>query len=258
MLALAVASFLAPLFAGEPIIFNPVNRLIPPSEGFWFGTDNLGRNVFARTIYGGQVSLLVGFAVSVAASAAGLTAGLIAGYFRRLDPLIMRAMDGLMAIPAILLAIALMSLRQASIENVIFAITLAEFPRVVRLVRSLVLTLREQPFVEAAIASGSSDFKILVRHILPNTVAPMIVQATFIAASAIIIEASLSFLGAGTPPEIPSWGGTIAEGRGYFEIAPWIVFFPGAALGLLVLGVNMLGDGLRDLLDPRIARAIGR
>jgi peptide/nickel transport system permease protein len=251
---LAVAAILAPYISGDPVRIDPVNRLQPPSAAFWFGTDNLGRDMFARTLHGGRISLFVGLSVALMSSMAGLAIGLASGFFRRADVVIMRIVDGMMAIPAILLAIALMALTKSSVENVVFVISVAEIPRVVRLVRGLVLSLRSRPFVDAAIVAGSRDLKILVRHILPNTLAPVIVQATFIAASAVIVEASLSFLGVGTPPESPSWGGAIADGRSYFLIAPWIVFVPGIFLGLFVLGINILGDGLRDSLDPRMAR----
>ena len=210
--------------------------------------------MFARTIHGSQISLMVGGAVAAISTFIGLLIGLVAGYVRWVDAIVMRIMDGLMAIPGVLLAIALISLAGASLMNVIIAICVPEIPRVVRLVRSVVLTIREQPYVEAAISVGSPLHKILFRHILPNTVAPLIVQATYVCASAVVIEAILSFLGAGTPPEIPSWGNIMAEGRTYFQIAPWIIFFPGVLLAVTVLAVNVLGDGLRDSLDPRIAR----
>ncbi|NKC15076.1 MAG: ABC transporter permease subunit [Gammaproteobacteria bacterium] len=233
---------------------TPIQRLKPPSEEFWFGTDFLGRDVYARTIYGTRISLMVGGAVALISTAIGLAIGLFAGYVRWVDAVVMRIMDGLMAIPGILLAIALIALAGASLTNVIIAIAVPEIPRVVRLVRSVVLTIREQPYVEAAVAVGSPLPKILFKHILPNTVAPLIVQATYVCASAVVVEAILSFLGAGTPPEIPSWGNVMAEGRVYFQIAPWIIFFPGMLLAIAVLAVNVLGDGLRDSLDPRIAR----
>lgn len=249
----AVALF-APWIAGDPIGFDPINRLQPPSATFWFGTDNLGRDVYARTVYGARISLIVGLLVAIFTIVLGLLIGLLAGFYRTFDGVIMRVMDGIMAIPAILLAIALVALTKASVEVVIMAIAIPEIPRVVRLVRSVVLTVREQPYVDAAIASGTRATRILIRHILPNTVAPLIVQATYIIASAVIIEAALSFLGAGVPPEIPTWGNMISEGRLFLQIAPWPIFFPGVCLAILVLAVNVLGDGLRDRLDPRIAR----
>ena len=244
----------APLIAPDPMALNPVNRLKPPSAENWFGTDHLGRDVYARVVYGTRISLAVGLCVAILSTLVGLTIGLLAGYIRIVDAIVMRIMDGLMAIPGILLAIALMALFGSSVQNVIIAITVPEVPRVVRLVRAVVLSLREQPYVEAAIASGTRMHKILLRHILPNTFAPLMVHATYVCASAVIVEALLSFVGAGTPPEIPSWGNMMADGRVYFQIKPWILIFPGVCLALLVLTVNILGDGLRDTLDPRIAR----
>lgn len=254
LLLMALIAIFAPWIANDPMKLTPINRLKPPGEVYWFGTDFLGREVFARTIYGSRVSLIVGGAVAVVSVTIGLVIGLVAGYVRWVDAVVMRIMDGIMAIPGVLFAIALISLAGASLMNVIIAITIPEIPRVVRLVRSVVLTIREQPYVEAAISVGSPMPKILIRHILPNTFAPLIVQTTYVCASAVVIEAILSFLGAGTPPEIPSWGNVMAEGRIYFQVAPWILFFPGVLLAITVLAVNILGDGLRDSLDPRIAR----
>ena len=250
----ALIALTAPLIAGDPLTMQPAQRLRPPSEANWLGTDNLGRDVFSRTVYGARVSLFVGLSVASFSVAVGLLIGLLAGYFRRVDAVVMRLMDGLMAIPAILLAIALVALTRASVMTVIVAITIPEVPRVVRLVRSVVLSVREAPYVEAAIAGGTPVWKILLRHILPNTVPPLIVQATYICASAILIEAALSFLGAGTPPEIPTWGNMIAQSRLFLSRAPWTIFAPGIALAVVVLAVNLLGDGLRDRLDPRLAR----
>lgn len=249
----AVAVF-APWLATDPLALTPINRLKPPSEANWFGTDHLGRDVYARTVYGTRISLSVGLFVALLSTAIGLLIGLLAGYVRIIDATVMRVMDALMAIPGILLAIALMALFGSSVQNVIIAIAIPEIPRVVRLVRAVVLTIREQPYVEAAVASGTRLPKILLRHILPNTFAPLMVQATYVCASAMIVEALLSFLGAGTPPEVPSWGNMMAEGRVFFQIKPWILFFPGLCLAFMVLTVNILGDGLRDTLDPRIAR----
>jgi peptide/nickel transport system permease protein len=250
----ALTALAAPLIAGDPLTMQPAQRLRPPSDVNWLGTDNLGRDVFSRSVYGARVSLFVGLSVASFSVAVGLLVGLLAGYFRRVDAVVMRLMDGLMAIPAILLAIALVALTRASVMTVIVAITIPEVPRVVRLVRSVVLSVREAPYVEAAIAGGTPVWKILLRHILPNTVAPLIVQATYICASAILIEAALSFLGAGTPPEIPTWGNMIAQSRLFLSRAPWTIFAPGIALAVVVLAVNLLGDGLRDRLDPRLAR----
>ena len=238
----------------DPMKLNPIKRLRPPGDGIWFGTDMFGRDIFARTIHGSKISLFVGISVASISTFFGLLIGLLAGYNRLFDRLIMRVMDGIMAIPSILLAIALVGLTGASIQNVIIAISIPEIPRIVRLVRSVVLTIKEQPYIDAAISVGAKLHKILFRHILPNTLAPIIVQATYVCASAMIWEAILSFLGAGTPPDIPTWGNIIAEGRVYFQRAPWIIFFPGLFLAITVLSVNLLGDGLRDGVDPRIAR----
>jgi peptide/nickel transport system permease protein len=256
LVLMVLLALTAPLFAGNPYQMTPIHRLEAPSAQYWFGTDNLGRDVFARTLYGARISLLVGFSVGVAAMIGGLIIGLLAGYDRRVDGVIMRLMDGLMAIPNILLAIALVSLTNGGVGIVILAIIIPEVPREVRLVRAVVLGTREQPYVEAAVAGGARTGKILRRHILPSTIAPLMVQGTYVCASAILVEAGLSFLGAGIPPNIPTWGNMIAGSRLYLGIAPWTIFFPGFALALVVLAVNMLGDGLRDWLDPRIARSL--
>jgi len=254
MLLLFTIAIFAPWIAGDPLRLNPINRLRPPSERFWFGTDQFGRDVFSRTIYGTRVSMIVGFSVATVASLLGLAIGLLCGFYKSVDGIVMRVMDGIMAIPSILLAIALITLTRPGLAVVIVAIVIPEIPRIVRLVRSVVLSLRAQPFIEAAIAGGTKAPKLLLRHILPNTLAPLIVQSTYICASAILTEAALSFLGVGVPPEIPSWGNIIAQGRSFFLIAPWSILIPGIFLAVMVLGVNMLGDGLRDRLDPRLAR----
>ena len=255
LVLMGLIAILAPWLATvDPQALSPIRRLRPVSGEYWFGTDMLGRDVYSRVIYGSRVSLTVGLAVALLATTVGLAIGLVTGYLRWLDAVMMRVMDGLMSIPSVLLAIALISLTRASLENVIIAIAIAEIPRVVRLVRSLVLTLREQPYVEAAIAAGTRLPAILARHILPNTVAPLLVQATYICASAMITEAILSFIGAGTPPNIPSWGNIMAEARSLIQVRPTILLFPGLFLSLTVLSVNLLGDGLRDALDPRLAR----
>jgi peptide/nickel transport system permease protein len=216
------------------------------------GTDTLGRDVYSRTLYGARVSMLVGAAVATISVALGLSIGLLAGYVRWLDGPVMRLMDGLMAIPAILLAIALVSLWTAGVAAVIVAIVIPEIPRVVRLVRAIVLSVREEPYVEAAISVGTPTLPLVIRHVLPNTLPPLIVQATYIVASAILVEAILSFLGVGIPPETPTWGNIMAEGRALFRIFPHNILYPGIFLALTVLAVNMLGDGLRDTLDPRM------
>ena len=254
LLLIALAALCAPLIARDPIALAPIDRLKPPSAQFWLGTDSLGRDVYARTIYGARISLLVGLSVALIAVGIGAVIGLLAGYFARVDAIVMRLMDGVMAIPAILLAIALVALMGASLQVVIVAIAIPEVPRVTRLVRSVVLSVRGLPFVEAARSNGTRLAKLLRRHILPSTVAPLIVQATYICASAILTEAGLSFLGAGTPPEFPTWGNMIASSRLYLQLAPWTIFAPGLCLVAVVLAVNLLGDGLRDRLDPRISR----
>jgi len=252
LLAIVVASLAAPwLGTVDPVSINPSHRLRGMSDEHWFGTDMLGRDVYSRTLYGSRVSLIIGLSVAIFSTVFGLAIGLVSGYIRIVDAIVMRVMDGLMSIPPVLLAIALMALTRASMQNVILAITVAEIPRVSRLVRGVVLTLREQPFVEAAVATGTRLPAILIRHILPNTLAPLIVQATYICASAIITEAVLSFIGAGTPPTIPSWGNIMAEGRSLFQVAGYIIFFPAVFLSITVLAVNLLGDGLRDALDPQ-------
>jgi peptide/nickel transport system permease protein len=235
----------------DPQALAPAQRLQPPSAQAWFGTDMLGRDLWSRVVYGTRVSLSVGVSVALSASLLGLVVGLLCGYFRRVDSVLMRVMDGIMSIPSILLAISLTALTRGSVGNVILAITIAEIPRVARIVRSVVLSLREQAFVEAAIASGTGPAQVIVRHILPNSLAPLIVQATYICASAIITESILSFIGAGTPATIPSWGNIIAEGRALWQVSPYIVFYAALFLSVTVLSVNLIGDALRDMLDPR-------
>ena len=255
LLVIGLTAVLAPiLYTVDPTALDPASRLKGPSHSFWFGSDMYGRDIYSRTVYGCQISLVVGLSVATLSVALGLFIGLIAGYIRWRDATIMRIMDGIMAIPGILLAIALLALAGASTGTVILAITVPEIPRVVRLVRSVVLGIREEPYIEAAISLGTRTPKLLIQHVLPNIIAPLIVQGTYVCASAIILEAILSFLGAGIPPETPSWGNIMAEGRTYFQIAPWIIFFPGIYLATTVLAVNILGDGLRDTLDPRLAK----
>jgi len=250
---LAAVSVLAPFLVGDPFLIDTANRLQPPGGEHLLGTDNLGRSVGIRTVYGGRISLFAGLAVAVISVAFGLSLGLVAGYFRRLDNVIMRIMDGVMAVPAVLLAISIVTITGPGVYTVIFAIAIPEIPRVVRLVRSVVITIRERPFVEAAITSGSSHLKVLVRHVMRHTFAPLAVQATYIAGSAILTEAALSFLGIGAPATIPTWGNMMANGRNYFQLAPWIILVPGLGVSVAVLSINLLGDGLRDRLDPRLA-----
>lgn len=238
----------------DPIAINPAMRARAPSATAWFGTDLLGRDLYSRVVYGTRISLTVGFAVALLATAIGTFIGLVCGYMRWVDSIVMRLMDAVMAIPSILLAIALVALTRASIENVIAAIVVAEVPRVARLVRGVVFSLRELAYVEAAVSTGSTPRVILSRHILPNAIAPIIVQATYICAAAMIMEATLSFIGAGTPPTTPSWGNIMADGRALWQVKPHIVMFPAVFLSLTVLAVNMVGDGLRDVLDPRLQK----
>ena len=252
---MVVLALLAPWLAPhDPTEMNIANRLKPPSADYPFGTDAMGRDILSRTLYGARVSLTVGLAVALLSVAAGVLIGTVAGFSRWIDAVVMRIMDGMMAIPGILLAIALMTLIEASIQTVVIAIAIPEIPRVVRLVRSMVLTIREQPYIQAAEAIGTRLHLVLARHVIPNLLTPLIVQASFICASAMIFEAYLSFLGAGTPPEVPSWGNIMAEGRSVVQLAFGIILYPGLFLGASVLAVNLIGDGLRDLLDPRIAK----
>jgi peptide/nickel transport system permease protein len=268
MLAIAV---LAPLLGTvDPTRIDPASRNKKPGAEITMrlddgqtvkrvaimGTDSLGRDVYSRVIYGTRVSLAVGAAVALIAIAIGVVIGLISGYIRWLDGIIMRIMDGLMAIPGILLAIAMVSIWRAGLITVIFAIVVPDVPRVVRLVRSIVLTVREEPYVEGAISVGTPTWILMFRHILPNTVAPLIVQGTFLAASAILVEAALSFLGIGIPPEIPSWGNIMAEGRTLFRVFPHNIFYPGIFLAFTVLAINIMGDGLRDTLDPKMSKKV--
>ena len=255
LLLIVLAAIFAPWVTPyDPTRLSPGTRLRPPSDAHWLGTDAFGRDLFSRVVYGARISLVVGVGAAVAAVLLGLAVGLIAGFFRTLDAILMRIVDGLMAIPNILLAIAIVALSGASLWTVLVAITIPEVPRVVRLVRSVVLSAREEPYVEAAMAAGSSTWRILTRHLLPNTIAPLIVQGTYICASAILIEAILSFLGAGISPETPTWGNIMAEGRIYFQINPGIIFWPGLVLSVTILSINLVGDAVRDVLDPRMAK----
>lgn len=257
LVVFVLVALLSPSLVGDYRSLDTGSRLLAPSAAHWFGTDHLGRDIFARTTVGSQNSLIVGASVALATTVLGVLFGLLSGYFRLVDALLMRVMDGMMAVPGVLLAIALVSLLGGGLPTVIIAITIPEIPRMARLVRSVVLTLRELPFVTAAVSIGTSTPKVLVRHILPNAVGTLTVQATYVCASAIVTEAVLSFLGVGTPPDVPSWGNVMAVGRQYFQIAPWIIAFPGVMLSILVLAINILGDNLRDRLDPHLARRSG-
>ena len=257
LLVVALITLAAPWIAThDPQDIDPLTRMQSASAEHYFGTDALGRDVFSRAVWGGRVSMIVGLSVALLATLGGVLLGLVAGFVRWAEGPVMRIMDGLMAIPGILLAIALMAVTRASLGTVIVAITVPEIPRVVRLVRSLSLTLREQLYVEAAHAVGTRLPVILWRHVLPNMVAPLIGQATFVAASAVLIEASLSFLGVGVPAQTPSWGNMMAEGRNFVAVAFHIILYPGLLLAATVLAINMVGDGLRDVLDPRLARQL--
>jgi peptide/nickel transport system permease protein len=255
VLTIVILALFAPwLGTVDPTRINPGMRLKPPSGEAWFGTDMFGRDVYSRVLYGARASVMIGVGVAALALFFGTIIGLITGYIRWLDAIIMRVMDGLMAIPTFLLAIALVSLTRASVLTVVVALTIPEIPRVVRLVRSVVLTIREEPFIDAAISVGTSTRNIMFRHILPGTLAPLMVLGTYVCATAILIEAGLSFLGTGLPADIPSWGNMVSEGRTFFQIMPHLLFIPSLFLALTVLGVNLLGDGLRDTLDPRLAK----
>ncbi|MCK1704700.1 ABC transporter permease [Bradyrhizobium sp. 146] len=255
MLALVtIMAIFAPVYAGNPMNMDPFGTLKPPSSGMWFGTDGLGRDVFARTVFGARLSLMVGAMAVACASLSGLLIGVLAGYSRSFDSIIMRVMDGLMSIPTILLAMALVSLAGSGLGILVVAITIPQIPSTARLVRSVVLSVRELPYVEAAVCGGAHVPKVLWRHILPNTIPALMVQSANICADAILIEAGLSFLGAGVSPELPSLGNMISGSRLYLGIAPMTVFAPGIWLAVTVLGVNLLGDGLRDLFDPRLKR----
>jgi peptide/nickel transport system permease protein len=270
VLLLALAAIAPWLGTVDPTLFDAASRDLRPGESgeiltldgetlkhrFLMGSDSFGRDIYSRVLYGTRVSLAVGLAAALAALALGVVLGLAAGYFRWLDGPLMRVMDGIMAIPAVLIAIALVALWRASLPTVIVAIAIPEIPRVTRLVRALVLSIREEPYVEAAVALGTPARKIMFGHILPNTVAPLLVQGTYICAFAILLESILSFLGVGLPPDIPTWGNIMAEGRVQFVAYPHNVFFPGIFLAVTVLAVNILGDGLRDTLDPKMAKRV--
>jgi peptide/nickel transport system permease protein len=255
---IVLTAILAPLLAPhDPQLLAPAQRLKPSSALHWLGTDGYGRDVLSRIIYGGRISLVIGVGAAIFSIGIGLVIGLVSGFFKWVDAVMMRVMDGLMAIPSILLAIAVVSLSGASLTTVLIAITIPEIPRVARLVRSVVLSAREEPYVEAAISVGSSLPKIMWRHLMPNTIAPLIVQGTYVCASAILTEAILSFLGAGINPETPTWGNIMAEGRAYFQIKPSLIFWPGLLLSIAILSINLIGDAARDALDPKMKHREG-
>jgi len=271
LLLLVLIAFAAPwLGTVDPTLFDAASRDLRPGEAggitnvdgetvrhrFLMASDSFGRDIYGRVLYGTRVSLAVGLCAALAALSIGVLCGLAAGYLRWLDGPLMRVMDGIMAIPAILIAIALVALWRPSLQTVIIAIAIPEIPRVTRLVRALVLSIREEPYVEAAVSLGTPTGRIMFGHILPNTVAPLIVQGTYIVAFAILVEAILSFLGVGLPPDTPTWGNIMAEGRVQFVAYPHNVFFPGIFLAVTVLAVNILGDGLRDTLDPKMAKRV--
>jgi peptide/nickel transport system permease protein len=254
LLGIVAISAFAPYIAEHnPTAIAPALRLRSPGDGFLLGTDALGRDIFARLVYGGRVSLLIGLGAAASGIGSGLLLGLVAGYFRRADAVIMRAMDGIMAIPNVLLAIAVVALWGGSIAAVLIAITIPEIPRVTRLVRSVVLSTREEPYVEAAVALGTPGTRIMWRHLMPNTIGPLLVQGTYICAAAILLESILSFLGAGINPEIPTWGNMMADGRLYFQLRPSMILWPALLLSLTILSINIIGDAVRDWLDPRAA-----
>lgn len=228
------------------------HRFEPPSAAFPFGTDNFGRDIFSRVVYGARISLQIGLSVVVLSGVMGVIFGTLAGYFPRLDNAIMRVMDALLAFPEIILAIAIAATLGPSTANAIIALAVVYTPRTARIVRASVLVIRQMDYVTASICIGATDWRILRHHVFPNTLAPLIVQLTFIFAYAVIAEAVLSFLGVGAVPPTPTWGNIIAEGRNYIREAMWICLFPGLAIGITVLGLNLLGDGLRDVLDPRM------
>ncbi|UYF99649.1 MULTISPECIES: ABC transporter permease [unclassified Halomonas] len=255
LIVITLMALLAPLIAPfDPTAINPANRLQEANATYWLGTDAYGRDLFSRVVYGARVSLTVGVGVAALTLLIGLPLGLIAGYFRAIDAVLMRFMDGLMAIPGILAAIAIVSLTSANLWMLMIAITVPEIPQIVRLVRSNVLATREEAFVEAATLMGTPTRTILWRHLMPNTFAPLIVQCTYVCAAAILTEATLSFLGVGLSSEIPTWGNIMSDGRIYFQLKPSLIFWAGFLLSLCILSINLLGDAARDSLDPTMKR----
>ena len=256
LLLILMALFAPFLGTVDPSHINPIARMKGPTAEYWFGTDPLGRDIYSRVLYGARTSLLIGVVAAGASLFLGLAIGVVAGYFRLADMIIMRVMDGIMSVPSIVLAVALVAVSGSNIGTVLVAIIVPEFPRVVRLVRGVILNLRSEPFVEAAISLGTPLPSLLWRHMIPNTTAPLIIQGSFILASAILTEAALSFLGVGLPPDVPSWGNIMSEGRTYFQLLPGMIFFPGIVLALTVLSINLIGDALRDALDPKLGGRI--
>jgi peptide/nickel transport system permease protein len=260
LMMIVVAALLAPLLAPQdPYVIDPLLRLKKSSEEHLLGTDAYGRDLLSRVIYGARISLAIGAGAALSSVALGLALGLLAGYVRGVDAVLMRIVDGMMAIPNVLLAISIVALVGANLWTVLVAITIPEVPRVVRLVRAVVLAAREEPYVEAARTLGTPTWRILLRHLMPNTVAPLIVQGSYVCASAILTEAILSFLGAGINPATPTWGNIMADGRSFFRLMPELIFWPGLCVSLTILSINLIGDAVRDLLDPRlVGRGVGR
>ena len=255
LFAVVIAIFAPLLWTSDPSMPAPLDRFTGPwTAGHWFGTDNIGRDIWSRALYGSRISLTVGVSVAIIAISAGTIIGVAAGYSQKFDMVVMRFMDGLMSIPSIILAIALMALLGGSVQNVIIALSVTEIPIATRVVRSAVLSLRERTYIEASRSIGATTPRIMIRHILPNIVAPLIVHATYVASAAVLLEAYLSFLGAGPPEEIPSWGNMVAGAKDYLSRAPYMIIFPGLFLTFTVLGMSLSGDGLRDILDPKIKR----
>ncbi|MCE7987209.1 MAG: ABC transporter permease [Caldilinea sp. CFX5] len=253
LIPIVLMALCAPLLAThDPLKSDAARRFAPPSAENIFGTDDFGRDVYSRVIYGARISLRVGLLTALAASLAGVAVGALAGYYALADTILMRTMEGLMAFPGVLLAIVVMAALGPAESNVVVAMSLVYTPRIARLVRAVVLEIKVMEYVEAAKALGVRDRRILLRHILPNSLSPLLVQITFCFAWAVLVEAGLSFVGLGTPPPAPSWGTSLADGRTYVRTAPWLLFFPGVMISLTVLSFNLLGDGLRDLLDPRM------
>ncbi len=256
LLAAACAIFANVLFTSDPSQPDPFVRFTAPGSEYWFGTDNIGRDIFSRTIFGARISLIVSVSVAGIAIGVGALIGMLAGYYPRFDMIVMRFMDGLMSIPGIILAIALMAIMSGSVQSVIIALSITESPVATRVVRSAVLGIREQAYIEASRSIGASPPRIIFRHILPNIIAPLIVHATFVMSAAVLLEAYLSFLGAGPPEEVPSWGNIMAGAQNFLTRASWIIIFPGIFLTLTVMGISLAGDGLRDILDPKLKRRL--